>query len=70
MDGDTQFPDDLRNRDRGLLCGSYNFENQKTNSIRNLPRPTPASAVIVPTACTSRNKLRLYRWHVNGPYPV
>ena len=44
LDGDKEYPTICYTGAEDYFCGSYDFENQKTTSMKSLPRPMRACA--------------------------
>ena len=69
MDGDTDFPTICGTGTEDYFCGSYNFENKKTNEYEEF---TTAYAglhqVLRPDGLyQSQQRFGMYRWHITDP---
>ena len=68
MDGDTEFPTICGTGTEDYFCGSYNFENQKTNQYENFSTAYTGFAKIdTDEIYKSQRRFSMYRWHIMDP---
>jgi hypothetical protein len=69
IDGDKDFPTICGTGTEDYFCGSYNFENQKTNQYQEFTTPYAGLAQVLRPDGTYRSQQRfgLYRWHIMDP---
>jgi len=69
MDGDTEFPTICGTGTEDYFCGSYNFENKKTNQYQEYSTAYAGlHHVIRPDGLyNSQQRFGMYRWHIVDP---
>ena len=68
MDGDTEFPTICGTGTEDYFCGSYNFENQKTNQYENFSTAYAGFAKMdTDEIYKSQRRFSMYRWHIMDP---
>ena len=69
MDGDKEFPTICGTGTEDYFCGSYNFENKKTQEYQEFTTPYAGMPqVIRPDGLyDSQTRFGLYRWHITDP---
>jgi hypothetical protein len=69
MDGDKEFPTICGTGTEDYFCGSYNFENKKTNQYQEFTTPySGLPQVIRPDGLyRSQTRFGMYRWHISDP---
>lgn len=69
LDGDSKFPTICGTGTEDYFCGSYNFENKKTQQYQEFSTPyTGLSQVIRPDGLyNSQQRFGMYRWHIMDP---
>lgn len=69
MDGDKEFPTICGTGTEDYICGSYNFENQKTKQYQEFTTPySGLHQVIRPDGLyNSQTRFGMYRWHITDP---
>lgn len=68
MDGDTEFPTICGTGTEDYFCGSYNFENLKTNQYENFSTAYAGFAKMdTDHIYKSQRRFSMYRWHILDP---
>jgi hypothetical protein len=69
MDGDGEFPTICGTGTEDYFCGSYNFENKKTQQYQEFTTPYAGlSQVLRPDGLyNSQMRFSIYRWHIMDP---
>ncbi|MBD3373412.1 DUF2961 domain-containing protein [candidate division KSB1 bacterium] len=69
LDGDKEFPTICGTGVEDYFCGSYGFENKKTNQYQEFTTPYAGMPqVIRPDGMyNSQQRFGLYRWHITDP---
>jgi hypothetical protein len=69
MDGDDEFPTICGTGTEDYFCGSYNFENKKTQQYQEFSTPySGLCQVIRPDGLyKSQTRFGMYRWHITDP---
>lgn len=69
MDGDKEFPTICGTGTEDYFCGSYNFENKKTNQYQEYTTPYAGLPQVIRPDGVYRSQTRfgMYRWHISDP---
>lgn len=69
IDGDKEFPTICGTGTEDYFCGSYNFENKKTNQYEEFTTPYSGLAQVIRPDGLYRSQMRfgMYRWHITDP---
>src|SRR5690554_2205621 len=69
MDGDKEFPTICGTGTEDYFCGSYNFENKKTNQYQEFTTPYAGLPQVIRPDGVYRSQTRfgMYRWHISDP---
>jgi Protein of unknown function (DUF2961). len=69
IDGDEEFPTICGTGTEDYFCGSYNFENKKTNQYQEFTTPYSGLCQVIRPDGVYKSQMRfgMYRWHITDP---